>query len=87
MPGHRQRARRAGGDWDVITDRGPSTAEHVVNAAGLREREVARMAGAEPPLQPMEHPYVVTDALAGPDLDTADLPHVIDAQGQHSVRP
>ncbi len=80
-------APRANGEWHVVTDRGSVVAEHVVNAAGLWAREVGRMAGVELPLQPMEHQYLVTDDLIGIAGGGSELPHVIDPQGQHYVRP
>ncbi len=51
------------GTWEVVTDQGTIHAQHVVNAAGLWAREVARMAGHETPLIPYEHHYLVTEPL------------------------
>lgn len=52
-----------GGGWLVRTNEGEIEAEVVVNAAGLWAREVARLAGVRLPLQPMEHQYLVTEAV------------------------
>ena len=52
---------RAGGSWDVITEKGKTHALHVVNAAGLWARRVGRMVGVELPVVPMSHHYLVTD--------------------------
>ncbi|MFM7707482.1 MAG: FAD-dependent oxidoreductase [Gammaproteobacteria bacterium] len=52
---------RPDGRWDVITEQGTVTAEHVVNAAGLWARRVGRMVGLDLPVVPMSHHYLVTD--------------------------
>ncbi|MBT3143853.1 hypothetical protein DS909_13975 [Phaeobacter gallaeciensis] len=54
---------RADGTWDVVTEKGTIHAEYIVNAAGLWGREVARMAGIELPLMPVEHHYLVTESI------------------------
>ena len=58
------------GEWDVVTDKGTIRAEFVVNAAGLWAREVAALAGIEMPLMPVEHHYMVTEAI--PELQGLD---------------
>lgn len=57
---------RPEGAWDVVTERGTVVAEHVVNAGGLWARKVGLMAGVNLPVSPMQHHYLVTDAI--PDL-------------------
>ena len=54
---------RADGGWEVVTDKGTIRCESVVNAAGLWGREVARLAGIELPLMPVEHHYLVTESV------------------------
>jgi len=54
---------RADGGWEVVTERGSVTCEHVVNAGGLWAREVGRMAGIELPVLAMEHMYLLTEAM------------------------
>jgi dimethylglycine dehydrogenase len=54
---------RPDGSWDVVTPKGTIRAEIVVNAAGLWAREVGRLAGLELPVQPMEHHYLITEAI------------------------
>ena len=77
---------RSDGSWDVVTDKGTIHAEHVVNAGGLWAREVAAMAGTYLPLHPMEHQYVVTDAIVEIyDRDT-EHPHVMDPAGESYLR-
>ena len=46
----------------VTTNKGPMTAEVVVNCAGMWGREVGRMAGVALPLQACEHFYIVSEA-------------------------
>ncbi len=53
----------AGGEWDVITDKGTVRCEHVVNAAGCYARRVAQMAGTDVPITNMEHHYLVTEPI------------------------
>jgi len=77
---------QAGGEWRIVTDKGTVTAEHVVNAAGLWAREVGHMAGLELPLHPMEHQYLVTDAIPEVIGHDTELPHVMDPQGESYLR-
>ena len=51
------------GTWDVVTEKGTINAEMIVNAAGLWAREAGRMAGLDLPVQPMEHHYLITEAI------------------------
>lgn len=77
---------RPDGTWDVVTDKGNCHAEIVVNAAGLWGREVAKMAGIELPLIPMEHQYFVTEEI--PEIASMDrrLPSVADRDGEYYLR-
>ncbi len=72
---------RTDGGWDVLTEQGPVTAEHVVNAGGLWARRVGRMAGVNLPVVPMQHHYLVSEEM--PILAQADsmLPAVVDLDG------
>ena len=54
---------RPDGSWDVRTPRGAINAEHIVNCGGLWAREVGRLSGVELPVQPMEHHYLITEAI------------------------
>ena len=56
-------SQRPDGSWDVTTQRGQINAEHIVNCGGLWAREVGRMAGVHLPVQPMEHHYLITEAI------------------------
>ncbi len=61
----------ASGEWEIDTPGGALRADFVVNAAGLWAREVAAQAGIRLPLMPVEHHYLVTEAV--PEL--AELGH------------
>ena len=52
--------RDASGAWAVHTDRDTVRCRHVVNAAGTWCREIGAMMGAELPVVPMLHQYLVT---------------------------
>ena len=54
---------RPDGTWDVVTEKGTVHAEIIVNAGGLWAREVGHLAGLQLPLQPMEHHYLITEAI------------------------
>ena len=60
------------GGWVVETTKGQVRCEIVVNAAGQWGREVARLAGHDLPLVPMQHHYLVTEPIeeiAGRDTE------------------
>ncbi len=79
-------APKAGGGWDIATDKGNLHAEHVVNCGGLWAREVGRMAGLELPVLAMEHQYIITEAV--PEVARADgeMLHAIDFDGEIYLR-
>jgi dimethylglycine dehydrogenase len=83
------KARRDGG-WDVITEQGRTSAEHVVNCGGLWAREVGRMVGIELPVLAMEHMYLVTDempeVMAFSREQGHELPHAIDFKAEIYMR-
>ena len=54
---------RQDGTWDVITKKGNINAEIIINAGGLWAREVGKLAGINLPVQPMEHHYLITEAI------------------------
>ena len=72
---------RPDGTWSVITEKGTVHAEHVVNAGGLWAKQVGRMAGVELPVSPLEHHYLITEAI--PEIEALDdeLPMMIDLDG------
>ncbi len=65
---------RRSGAWVVATPKGNVRAEIVVNAAGQWARELARLAGHDLPLVPMQHHYVVTEPIPEIAARSAELP-------------
>ncbi|MEM8632786.1 MAG: FAD-dependent oxidoreductase [Pseudomonadota bacterium] len=67
--------------WQVVTDKGTITCEHVVNAAGLWAKQVGRMAGIELPVSPLKHHYLISDTI--PMLEEIDfeVPMTVDLEG------
>ncbi|HUL09091.1 MAG TPA: FAD-dependent oxidoreductase, partial [Candidatus Acidoferrum sp.] len=68
--------------WQVVTEQGTITAEHVVNAAGLWAKRVGRMVGVDLPVSPMEHHYLLTENI--PEIaamGSRELPLVVDLEG------
>ncbi|HSH42297.1 MAG TPA: FAD-dependent oxidoreductase, partial [Arenicellales bacterium] len=72
---------RTDGSWDVITEKEPIHAEHVVNAGGLWAKQVGRMAGVELPVAPLAHHYLLTETM--PEVEALDfeLPLAVDLEG------
>ena len=67
--------------WQVVTEKGTITCEHVVNAAGLWAKQVGRMVGIELPVSPLEHHYLLTETI--PEIAALDreVPMVVDLEG------
>ncbi|MCR9125666.1 MAG: FAD-dependent oxidoreductase [Rhodobacteraceae bacterium] len=67
--------------WQVVTDKGTVTCEHVVNGAGLWAKQVGRMAGVELPVSPLNHHYLISDTI--PELAELDheVPMTVDLEG------
>ncbi|NNE50767.1 MAG: GcvT family protein [Sulfitobacter sp.] len=67
--------------WEVVTEKGTISCEHVVNAAGLWAKQVGRMAGIDLPVSPLKHHYFVTDTV--PELADLDfeVPMTVDLEG------
>lgn len=78
--------RLRGGEWEVETSRGAIRAEFVVNAAGLWAREVGRLIGADLPIVPMEHQYIITNDI--PELAALgrEIPAAVDFDGAAYLR-
>ena len=74
------------GEWDVVTDRGTLRAGIVVNAAGIWGRDIGRLAGVDLPIVPMEHQYLVTDAISELAAEHTEMPVVRDTEGSFYVR-
>ena len=54
-------ARTRSGEWQIDTDKGAITCEHVVSATGNFARQTGRMLGLDIPVMPVEHQYLVTE--------------------------
>lgn len=77
---------RDDGGWDVVTSRGTIRAEFVVNAAGLWAREVGRLAGIDLPVQPMEHHYLITEAIPEIEQHGKEIAVTVDYEGNAYTR-
>lgn len=53
----------AGGAWEVVTEQGNITCEHVVNAGGYHARQIGAFTGLDLPIVPMQHHYAVTESV------------------------
>ena len=69
------------GHWQLETEHGTVSAEHVVNAAGLWARRVGHMAGIDLPLTPMQHHYLITEDLPVLVARKDEMPCVTDLEG------
>ena len=65
---------REQGHWTVTTGQGVIRADVVVLATGQWTREVARLAGVELPIVPLEHHYLVTEPIREIEARTVELP-------------
>ncbi|RWM09939.1 MAG: FAD-dependent oxidoreductase [Mesorhizobium sp.] len=74
------------GEWEVETTAGTIRAEYVVNAAGLWAREVAELAGVSLPLAPVEHHYMVTEAVPEIAGLSRELPTISDSDAAYYSR-
>ena len=79
-------SQRADGSWDVVTEKGTINAEHLVNAGGLWAREVGLLSGLHLPVQPMEHHYLITEAIPEIEAREERLPAGIDYEGNMYFR-
>ena len=72
---------RPNNTWDVVTEHGTIHAEHIVNAAGLWAKQVARMVGWEAPVSPLAHHYLITEEIPEVRAMDAEIPMMIDLEG------
>ena len=49
------------GDWQITTDKGVISCDHVVSATGNYARKTGEMVGLDIPVIPVEHQYIVTE--------------------------
>lgn len=69
------------GTWNVVTEKGTVHAVHVVNAGGLWAKQCGLMAGVDLPVSPLEHHYLVTEAIPEVAALTQEIPTVVDLEG------
>jgi dimethylglycine dehydrogenase len=79
------------GKWQVVTEKGTVTCEHLINAGGLWGREVGRMAGIEIPALCMAHQYLLTEEMEevvayNEANDGREVVHAIDFDGEIYMR-
>ncbi len=79
-------AERPGGGWRVETPKGAVDAEVVVNAAGYRAPEIARMVGRELPSVVMAHQYLVTEDVPDLSARAGRLPLLRDPDDSYYLR-
>ncbi|HKY93971.1 MAG TPA: FAD-dependent oxidoreductase [Kiloniellales bacterium] len=77
---------RADGGWEVETRNGRVTCEYLVNAAGLWAREVGQLAGVVLPVQPMEHHYLITEAIPEVVAHGKEVAVTVDYEGNAYTR-
>jgi dimethylglycine dehydrogenase len=67
--------------WQVVTEKGTVTCEHVVNAGGLWAKQLGRMAGIELPVSPIKHHYLISDAIPALEELDFEVPMTVDLEG------
>ncbi|MGH1576784.1 GcvT family protein [Planktotalea sp.] len=67
--------------WEVVTEKGTISCEHVVNAAGLWAKQVGRMAGIELPVSPLNHHYLISDTIPALEELDFEVPMTVDLEG------
>lgn len=67
--------------WDVVTEKGTISCEHVVNAAGLWAKQVGRMAEVELPVSPLNHHYLISDTIPALEALDFEVPMTVDLEG------
>ena len=77
---------RSGGGWLIQTSKGDIRAEIVVNAAGQWARTIGRMVGIDLPIVPLEHHFLVTEAVDAVSEMDFELPVLRDADASFYVR-
>lgn len=78
--------RSPGGEWAVQTAAGAILCEYIVNAAGLWAREVGRLIGADLPILPMEHQYIITNDVPELAALSGEIPAAVDFDGAAYLR-
>ncbi len=73
--------RQTADGWQVVTEKGTVTCEHVVNAGGLWAKQLGRMAGVELPVSPLKHHYLVSDTIPALEKLDFEVPMTVDLEG------
>ena len=76
----------ADGGWEVVTPDGTIKTEFLINAAGLWAREVGLLAGVALPVQPMEHHYLITEAIPEIVAHGKEIAVTVDYEGNAYTR-
>lgn len=76
----------AGGEWEVVTEKGTVRAEHVVNAAGCFAPQVSAMVGVKVPIINLEHQYLVTDSHPAIEALEFEMPVLRDSYTNSYIR-
>jgi len=79
-------ARLPGGEWEVTTPQGVVRCEYVVNAAGYRAPDVARLYGRDMPSVVISHQYLVTESIAALGKRRDKLPLLRDPDVSYYLR-
>ena len=66
------------GEWQVETDKGTITCEHVVNAGGTYARQMGEWSGLQLPMTSMTHHYFVTEPVPEFEALDTELPVIRD---------
>ena len=66
------------GEWEVVTEKGTVSCEHVVNAAGSFAGQVGEMVGLKVPMVNMVHQYLVTESIPEVSSLQKEIPVVRD---------
>ncbi len=77
---------RSRGDWLVHTIKGDIRAEIVVNAAGQWARGLGQLLGVDLPIIPLEHHFLVTEAIDEVREMELELPVLRDTDASYYVR-
>ena len=72
--------------WEVVTEKGTISCEHVVNAGGLWAKQVGRMAGIELPVAPLKHHYLISDTIPALAEIDFEVPMTVDLEGYTYLR-
>ncbi|MBT3559177.1 MAG: FAD-dependent oxidoreductase [Rhodospirillales bacterium] len=76
----------ANGEWEVSTEKGSYTCEHVVNAGGNHAGAIGAWTGISLPISNMKHQYIVTDTCAEFLESDGEMPVIRDPRNSSYYR-